>query len=157
MSEKLQVEAIQQGTVIDHIPAGQGIRILKRLHLESAGKRITVGMNLPSKNHGLKDIIKVEGRMFAEEEAHQLALFAPSATINVIDNYEVVNKFGMQLPETLVGVFPCPNSNCISLNEPVRSYFYISVKEAAGAGDAQVKMRCKYCEKSFNKEVVVGN
>ena len=152
MSEKLQVEAIQQGTVIDHIPAGQGIRILKRLHLESAGKRITVGMNLPSKDHCLKDIIKVEGRMFTEDEAHQLALFAPSATINVIDNFDVVNKFSMQLPETLVGVFACPNSNCISLNEPVKSYFYVSKRD-----DAQVKMRCKYCEKSFNKEVVVGS
>jgi aspartate carbamoyltransferase regulatory subunit len=157
MSEKLQVEAIQQGTVIDHIPAGQGIRILKRLHLESAGKRITVGMNLPSKNHGLKDIIKVEGRMFTEDEAHQLALFAPSATINVIDDYEVVNKFTMQIPDTLEGVFSCPNTNCISLNEPVKSFFYISVKQTAEVCDTRVKMRCKYCEKSFNKEVVVAS
>jgi aspartate carbamoyltransferase regulatory subunit len=146
MSDKLQVEAIQCGTVIDHIPAGQGIRILKRLHLEADGKRMTVGLNLPSQNFGLKDIIKVEGRMFTEAEAHQLALFAPSATINVIDDYVVVNKFSMQLPETLEGVFNCPNSNCISLNEPVKSFFYVSEKGASSA----IKMRCKYCEKSFD-------
>jgi len=156
MSEKLQVEAIQQGTVIDHIPAGQGIRILKRLHLESDGKRITVGLNLPSKNFGLKDIIKVEGRMFTEDEAHQLALFAPDGTINVIDDYEVVNKFTMKLPEALEGVFDCPNSNCISLNEPVKSFFYVSSREDKVVGGTQVKMRCKYCEKSFNKELVTS-
>lgn len=156
MVEKLQVEAIQQGTVIDHIPAGQGIRILKLLHLQSGGKRITVGMNLPSQDFGLKDIIKVEGRQFTEQEAHQLALFAPKGTINVIDDYIVVNKFTMQLPETLVGVFNCPNSNCVSLNEPVKSFFYISSKGKDTAADSEVKMRCKYCEKSFSKEVVVG-
>ncbi|GAA3926964.1 aspartate carbamoyltransferase regulatory subunit [Litoribacillus peritrichatus] len=151
MTEKMQVEAIQQGTVIDHIPAGQGIRILKRLHLEAAGNRITVGLNLPSKDMSLKDLIKVEGRMFTEDEAHQLALFAPEGTINVIDDYEVVNKFAMRLPETLEGVFSCPNSNCISLNEPVKSFFYIQPTAT------QVKMKCKYCEKSFNKEVVVAS
>ncbi len=151
MSDKMQVEAIQQGTVIDHIPAGQGIRILKRLHLEAAGKRITVGLNLPSKDLGLKDLIKVEGRMFTEDEAHQLALFAPEGTINVIDDYSVVNKFTMRLPETLEGVFNCPNTNCISLNEPVKSFFYVLPV------GPQVKMKCKYCEKSFNKEVVVAS
>lgn len=150
MSEKLQVEAIQQGTVIDHIPAGQGIRILKRLHLESGGNRITVGLNLPSEDLNLKDLIKIEGRIFTEAEAHQLSLFAPQGTINVIKDYQVVSKFDMKLPLTLEGFFSCPNSNCISLNEPVKSFFYIS--EKAGV----VRMRCKYCEKAFHKEVVVG-
>jgi aspartate carbamoyltransferase regulatory subunit len=75
----------------------------------------------------------------------------------VIDDYEVVNKFTMQIPDTLEGVFSCPNTNCISLNEPVKSFFYISVKQTAEVCDTRVKMRCKYCEKSFNKEVVVAS
>jgi aspartate carbamoyltransferase regulatory subunit len=156
MSEKLQVEAIQNGTVIDHIPSGQGIRILKRLHLESDGKRITVGLNLPSKNLGMKDLIKVEGWKFSAQEADELSLFAPDATINVIDNYQVVTKHEMKLPDTLEGVFDCPNSNCISISEPVKSFFYISQGKQSDANPSGVKMRCKYCEKSFSKDLVVA-
>ncbi|WP_299725767.1 aspartate carbamoyltransferase regulatory subunit [uncultured Endozoicomonas sp.] len=148
MGNKLQVEAICQGTVIDHIAAGQGVKILDRLHLLDSKARITVGFNLPSKALGFKDIIKVEGRMFTEQEANELALFAPSATINVIDDYRVVDKFAMTIPETLSGAFSCPNSNCITHNEPVDSFFYLRhVRD-----DTQLK--CRYCEKIFSKEIV---
>ena len=148
MRKKLQVEAIRQGTVIDHIPAGQGIKILDRLQLLDSNASITVGFNLPSKDQGHKDIIKVTNRMFSEQEANQLALFAPTATINVIDNYEVVDKFKMALPESLQGAFSCPNSNCITHNEPVDSHF--SLREHKG----DVRLKCKYCEKSFSKDIV---
>ncbi|WP_067514722.1 aspartate carbamoyltransferase regulatory subunit [Endozoicomonas ascidiicola] len=148
MGNKLQVEAICQGTVIDHIAAGQGVKILDRLHLLDSKARITVGFNLPSKALGFKDIIKVEGRMFTEQEANELALFAPSATINVIDDYRVVDKFSMTIPETLSGAFSCPNSNCITHNEPVDSFFYLRHV----SDDTQLK--CRYCEKIFSKEIV---
>ena len=148
MRNKLQVEAIRQGTVIDHIPAGQGIKILDRLQLLDSRVSITVGFNLPSQHQGHKDIIKVTDRKFSEQEANQLALFAPSATINVIDNYEVVDKFKMALPETLSGAFACPNSNCITHNEPVETFFFL--RQAAG----DVRLKCKYCEKSFSKDIV---
>lgn len=148
MNNKLQVEAICQGTVIDHIPAGQGVKILHRLHLLNSDARITVGFNLPSKALGLKDIIKVEGRMFTEQEANELALFASSATINVINDYRVVDKFTMAIPETLTGAFTCPNSNCITHNEPVASHFYLrEIKD-------DVQLKCHYCEKSFSKEII---
>lgn len=148
MRNKLQVEAIYQGTVIDHIPTGQGIKILDRLHLLNGEARITVGFNLPSKVCDLKDIIKVEGWMFTEQEANELALFAPSATINVIDDYRVLDKFTMTTPKTLRAAFACPNSNCITHNEQVDSYFYLHKK----SNDIQLK--CHYCEKSFSKEIV---
>ena len=148
MRKKLQVEAICQGTVIDHIPAGQGIKILDRLQLLDSNASITVGFNLPSKDQGHKDIIKVTDRKFTEQEANQLALFAPTATINVIDNYEVVDKFKMALPESLRGAFACPNSNCITHNEPVDTHF--SLREHEG----DVRLKCKYCEKSFSKDIV---
>ncbi len=150
MTNKLQVEAIRKGTVIDHIPAGQGVKILDRLHLLDGDARITVGFNLPSKLQGRKDIIKVADRMFTEQEANELALFAPSATINVIDEYNVVGKFKMSIPESLLGVFECPNSNCISHNEPVSSQFHLRQNK----GDIQLK--CHYCEKSFSKDIVAG-
>ncbi|AMO57986.1 aspartate carbamoyltransferase regulatory subunit [Endozoicomonas montiporae] len=150
MRNKLQVEAIRQGTVIDHIPAGQGIKILDRLQLLDSDASITVGFNLPSKDQGHKDIIKVTDRKFTEQEANQLALFAPSATINVIDNYEVVDKFKMALPDSLLGAFACPNSNCITHNEPVDTHFSLRAHQ----GD--VRLKCKYCEKSFSKDIVSG-
>ncbi|MCX4025691.1 aspartate carbamoyltransferase regulatory subunit [Endozoicomonas sp. SM1973] len=150
MANKLMVEAIRTGTVIDHIPSGQGIKILKQLHLIEGKQKITVGFNLPSKNFSFKDLIKVENRLFSEHEAYQLALFAPSATINVIEDYKVIDKFKMVIPDAIEGIFSCPNSNCISLTEPVKSYF--SVKQTNNA----IFLKCKYCEKSFNKEIVAG-
>ncbi|OED45293.1 aspartate carbamoyltransferase regulatory subunit [Endozoicomonas sp. (ex Bugula neritina AB1)] len=148
MSNKLQVEAICNGTVIDHISAGQGVKILHRLHLLNDDARITVGFNLPSKEQGIKDIIKVEGRKFSEQEANELALFAPTATINVIDDYKVVDKFQMSTPEALKGILGCPNSNCVTHNEPVESLFYLRQKSQ------DVQLKCHYCEKSFSKDIV---
>ncbi|MCL6416437.1 aspartate carbamoyltransferase regulatory subunit [Aestuariirhabdus sp. Z084] len=148
MANKLQVEAIKTGTVIDHIPAGQGIKILKQLQLVELKEKITVGFNLPSKDLELKDLIKVENRLFTESEASQLSLFAPSATINVIENYVVKDKFAMSIPDVVEAAFDCPNSNCISHSEPVNSHFTVKQK----TNDVQLK--CKYCEKSFSKDIV---
>jgi len=147
---KLQVEAIRTGTVIDHIPAGQGVKILKQLQLLDSDLRITVGFNLPSEECGLKDIIKVEKRLFSGGEANELAIFARKATINVIEEYQVKNKFKMTIPESIEGVFECPNSNCITQNEPAVTLFILDYHED------DLKMKCKYCEKSFSKDIVAG-
>ncbi|WP_426414892.1 aspartate carbamoyltransferase regulatory subunit [Aestuariirhabdus sp. LZHN29] len=148
MANKLQVEAIKTGTVIDHIPAGQGIKILKQLHLVDLKEKITVGFNLPSKDLELKDLIKVENRLFTEAEANQLSLFAPTATINVIENYVVKEKFPMSIPDVVEAAFDCPNSNCISHSEPVHSHFTVKQKTSG------IQLKCKYCEKSFSKDIV---
>lgn len=153
MSDKkqLQVEAICNGSVIDHIPAGQGIKILKLFHLLDTRERITVGLNLPSAALGAKDLIKVENTSLTGDQANQLALFAPHATVNIIENFKVVTKHQLQLPEQIVGVFACPNSNCISHVEPVSSHF--SVRAVKG----EVRLKCRYCEKSFTQEIVSAN
>lgn len=140
---QLQVEAIRRGTVIDHIPAGKGIKIVHRVQKLSPQARLTIGLNLPSKLMTLKDLVKVDDWLFTEEQAFELALFAPEATINVINEYQVVNKFKMSLPERVLGVFACPNSNCISHQEPVQSQFIVR------AGSKHVTLRCHYCERSF--------
>ena len=151
MSDKnqLQVEAIRHGSVIDHVPAGQGIKILKLFQLIETQERITVGFNLKSGALGKKDLIKIENTRLTEQQANQLALFAPNATVNVIRNFEVVEKHKLELPNQIEGVFSCPNSNCISHNEPVRSRF--SVRRAK---DGSVRMKCHYCEKSFSQDIV---
>jgi aspartate carbamoyltransferase regulatory subunit len=151
MSEKMQVEAICKGTVIDHIAAGQGLKILNRLHLINDKMRLTVGLNLPSGQFGSKDLIKVENWLFSKDEANELALLAPNATVNIIENYKVVSKFNMELPEVLVGIFPCPNTNCITHSEPVDSKFTIKTEYE------QVRLRCHYCEELFNKKLFTEN
>ena len=151
MNEKMQVEAICQGTVIDHITTGQGLKILNRLQLINDKIRLTVGLNLPSGQFGSKDIIKVYNWMFSKDEAYELALLAPNATVNIIEDYKVVSKFHMELPEILEGIFSCPNSNCVTHSEPVDSKFTIKTE------DEQVRLRCHYCEELFSKKLVTEN
>ncbi len=147
-AKNLQVEAIQNGTVIDHIPAGQGIKILKHLHLLDSNIRVTVGFNLPSKAMKYKDIIKVKSRLFTKAEANELSIFAPHATINIIKDYSVQRKAEMSLPDSVKGLFSCPNSNCITHDEQVHSSFVLSAR-----GDNPI-LKCTYCEKVFTQEII---
>lgn len=147
MRETMAVEAIETGTVIDHIPAGQGLNILARIQKRNAHARLTVGLNLPSKGSNQKDIVKVEGWLFSEQDAAELALYAPIATVNIIEQYKVVKKFQIGLPEEFVGIFPCPNVNCISHSEPVLSRFYVN------SHSTHVHLRCHYCERSFSDKL----
>jgi len=147
MQSKMQVEAINRGTVIDHIPAGQGLKIVNRLQLLDNQVRLTVGFNLSSGVDGHKDLIKVDDWLMTESEANELALLAPNATINIIEDYNVVSKFKMATPKELIGVFQCPNSNCISNSEPVSSKLFVKTTED------RVQLKCHYCEKLFSKEL----
>lgn len=89
---KLQVEAIKRGTVIDHIPAQVGFKLLTLFKLTETDQRITIGLNLPSGEMGRKDLIKIENTFLTDEQVNQLSLYAPQATVNRIDDYEVVGK-----------------------------------------------------------------
>lgn len=146
--KQLSVEAIENGTVIDHIPAGLGLTILRQFKLLHYGHAVTVGFNLPSQSQGAKDIIKIKEVQLTERDANRLALFAPEAVVNSIQNFQVVEKMSLRLPETISEVFRCPNSNCASHFEPVISRFYVQQQHA------QIKLKCHYCEKIFAREVV---
>ncbi len=145
---QLQVEAIKNGTVIDHIPANVGIKVLALFDVSCTTKRVTIGLNLPSSALGAKDLIKIENVFVSEEQANQLALYAPSATVNQIENYEVAKKLTLSLPSSIKGVFSCPNSNCITHDEAVDSRFRIIPK------NEDVQLKCHYCEKVFSREVM---
>lgn len=147
--QKLSVEAIENGTVIDHIPAGLGLTILHRFKLLHYGSAVTVGFNLPSKTQGSKDIIKIAGVSFDEAAANRLALFAPEAVVNTIADFKVVSKRRLTLPDEIAEVFRCPNTNCASHGEPVKSRFY--VKHQGG----HTKLKCRYCEKTFPRQAVL--
>ncbi|KAB8306751.1 aspartate carbamoyltransferase regulatory subunit [Erwinia endophytica] len=148
---KLQVEAIKRGTVIDHIPAQIGFKLLSLFRLTETDQRITIGLNLPSRELGRKDLIKIANTFLTDDQINQLAVYAPHATVNRIDNYEVVGKISPTLPDNIERVLTCPNSNCISRNEPVNSSFAVKKRHNA------VHLTCKYCEKEFAHHVVLAN
>ncbi|MFP2506303.1 MULTISPECIES: aspartate carbamoyltransferase regulatory subunit [Buttiauxella] len=148
---KLQVEAIKRGTVIDHIPAQVGFKLLTLFQLTETDQRITIGLNLPSKEQGRKDLIKIENTFLTDEQVNQLALYAPHATVNRIDEYEVVGKSKPSLPSRIDKVLVCPNTNCISRSEPVHSSFAVKKR------DENISLKCKYCEKEFAHHVVLAD
>ena len=142
----LSVSAIKEGTVIDHIRAGQALKIIRLLRLNANENRVTVGLNLKSKSIGLKDIIKVENVFLTESQAAQIAIFSSSATVNVIKNYDVAKKFKVQMPEAIGAVLGCPNVRCITNAEKIPTLF--TVEE----NNSHVILRCKYCEKLFSRD-----
>ena len=145
---KLSVEAIEKGTVIDHIPAGKGLIILRQFKLLHYGSAVTVGFNLPSKTQGSKDIIKITGVWLDDNAANRLALFAPEAVVNTIDHFKVINKRRLTLPDEIAEVFRCPNTNCARPRRAGESRFY--VRKQSG----QTKLKCHYCEKTFSRDSV---
>ncbi|SIR17902.1 aspartate carbamoyltransferase regulatory subunit [Haladaptatus litoreus] len=135
---ELRVSKIRNGTVIDHIRAGQALNVLAILGIDGTdGEAVSVGMNVPSDRMGQKDIVKVEGKELSQNEVDVLSLIAPDASINIIREYEVAEKHRLVRPEEVVGILSCPNSNCITTkDEPVESKF-----EVLADG-----VRCEYCD-----------
>ncbi len=148
MEKTLSVNAIEHGVSIDHIPAGQAIRLISLLGLVQHRNKITIGLNLQSKGQGLKDIIKIQNRNLSEQEQHEVAIIAPNATINFIENYKVIKKIKTSPPESIVGLVECPNPICITNQEPMNSHFYVKQTKDG------VRLLCKFCEKSYAREEV---
>ena len=143
MKKELKVVPITNGTVIDHITAGQALNVLRILGITTKTDAIlSVAMNVPSKAMGRKDIVKVEDLELKSEEVDKIALIAPNATINIIRNSEVIAKHKVYLPSSIEGFIRCANPNCISnaKREPVISKF-LTVSENPP------KFRCFYCER----------
>ncbi|AEC52281.1 aspartate carbamoyltransferase regulatory subunit [Pyrococcus sp. NA2] len=149
---ELKVSAIKEGTVIDHIPAGKGLKVIEILKLEklSNGGAVLLAMNVPSKKLGRKDIVKVEGRFLSEEEVNKIALVAPTATVNIIKEYRVVEKFKVEVPEVIEGILRCGNPNCITNHEYVTTKFYVISRNP-------LKVRCHYCERTMEEEEILAN
>ncbi len=134
---ELRVSKIRDGTVIDHVEGGQALNVLAILGIDgSEGLGVSIGMNVPSDRLGRKDVVKVEGRELSSSEVDVLSLIAPEATINIIREFEVVEKNRVVRPEQVAGVLSCPNRNCITnAGEPVETEFAV-----VGNG-----VRCGYC------------
>jgi len=143
MSQTLSVSAIENGCVIDHIPAGHASHIMHSLKLTEQDCQMTIGLNLRSKRDSAKDILKIEGRYFTETELERIAIFATGATVNEIKNFEVINKFKLTMPKQIIGVMRCPNRTCVSNQEPVKSHF------TSSDANYHSKLKCYYCEASY--------
>jgi aspartate carbamoyltransferase regulatory subunit len=141
----LSVSAIKDGTVIDHIPSGQALKIIGLLKLPLSKQQVTIGLNLPSKRMGLKDLIKIENRKLSEQEGNQVAVFAPKATINLICDFCVERKILPSLPQEIERVLICPNHRCISRKEAFSHFFVEEFKN-------KIQLRCKFCEKLFERD-----
>lgn len=145
------VSAIRNGTVIDHIAAGQALKIVRLLKLSQHQKLVTLGLNLPSQSLLYKDLIKVEERELTPDEANQVAILSPKATINIIQEYEVIKKFQVQIPPSLTDVLSCPNPRCITNHEKVQTWFHISQRHN------NILMQCKFCRKSFSQNDILSS
>jgi aspartate carbamoyltransferase regulatory subunit len=135
--KEMLVAAIQNGTVIGHIPSEKAYQVAQLLKLAELDTPVTIGYNFRSKKLGRKGIIKVEDKFFTDEEISRLSVVAPNIVLNIIKNFEVVEKKTVTTPEEIHGIVKCNNPVCITNNEPMKTYFHVS--------DGLLK--CHYCEK----------
>lgn len=141
MSKKERiVAAIENGTVIDHIPAEKAYQVANLLGLEKLETPVTIGYNYPSKKLGRKGIIKVENIFFSDEQISRLSVVAPNVVLNVIRDYEVVEKKKVETPDILRGLVCCNNPKCVTNNEPMPTVFNVIDKQAG-------IIKCRYCDK----------
>lgn len=142
-----KVYAIKNGTVIDHLPAGKGLKIMDLLGLKEGDSIVTLGMRLDSKHYGKKDIVKIEKRELNAYEVNKIAIVAPTATLNVIRNFKVIKKTPIVLPDIIERIIKCANPNCVTNNEQVQTKFMLKEKKP-------IKLICYFCERTFNVEEV---
>ena len=132
---------MENGTVLDHIPAEYVYKALDLLNLKGVESQITIGINLASKLHGKKGIIKIADKFFEDEDLNKLALIAPKATVNVIRDFKVVEKKTLETPAEVVGIAKCKNPKCVTNHQPIKTKF-ATIQD----GD-KISLKCHYCEK----------
>ena len=138
--KEMLVAAIENGTVIDHIPASRTFQVVSLLGLKYAETPVTIGYNYLSEKVGQKGIIKVSNKFFTDDEISRLSVVAPKVVLNIIRNYEVVEKKTVETPNELRGIVKCNNPVCITNNEPMPTIFHVVDKEKGIC-------KCHYCDK----------
>lgn len=139
MKKERLVAAIENGTVIDHIPAEKTYQVVSLLGLEHTLSPVTIGYNYPSSRLGTKGIVKISNKFFTDEEINRLSVIAPKIILNTIHNFEVTQKRMVETPDVLRGIIRCNNPKCITNNEPMSTIFHTTSE------DKQI-LRCHYCD-----------
>ena len=127
--------------MLDHIPAENVYKALDLLDLKDIESQITIGINLASKLHGKKGIIKIADKFFEDEELNKLALIAPKATVNIIKGFKVVEKKTLVTPSEVIGIAKCRNPKCVTNHQPIKTRF------ATIQDNDNISLKCHYCEK----------
>src|SRR3989338_784971 len=143
--KELSISAIDEGTVIDHIPTDATFKVAEILELENHEGVVSIATNLKSKSIGRKGIVKVAGKSLTQEQVNKISIVAPNATVNIIKNYEVREKINVKSPDVIDNVVKCSNPVCITNNEQVPTKFYVVKKDP-------LRIKCHYCERSMGKE-----
>jgi len=146
---ELQVTAIENGTVIDHIPSDKVFQVMRILHLDKSEDQTLFGFNLESKKYGRKGIIKISNTIFKGEHIDKIALVAPNATLITIKNYEVVEKRNIEMPNEIGAYVKCINPKCITNNQNISSKFKVVREEGEG-----IRLKCHYCEKTTKQHEI---
>ena len=142
----LEVRAIENGTVIDHIPADSLFKVISILDLDKADKNtITFGTNLKSSKLGLKAIIKISNKYFEQDDINRIALVAPEAKLNIIKGFTVIEKKKVEIPDEIRTIVKCMNPMCITNNDKVTTKFRVISKN-------KIALKCHYCEKITDNE-----
>jgi len=153
MKEMRRVTAIRNGTVVDHIPAGHALQVIRMLRINiSRATPVSLVMNVPSDKLGRKDVLKIEDRELNQEELDRLALIAPIASIAIIRNHAVAEKLKVELADDLVNIASCSFSNCITKNarEPLPHRLKVMSRDP-------LEVRCYYCGKGQNLDELIEN
>ncbi len=132
----MNIDSIENGYVIDHIPAGKGMQIYNVLSLDKLSCQVAIITNAKSKKNDVKDIIKINE--LVDLDLDVIAYIAPNATVNVIKNRERIDKKHLSFPKEIKNVVKCPNPRCISNNEDIDHIFKLT--------DNKGTYRCLYCE-----------
>lgn len=146
--KQLLVSAIKEGTVIDHVPASVLFKVVSILNLDKLDTMISIGNSLESKKLGKKGIIKLSKVFFKDSDINKIALVAPCAKLNIIRDYEVVEKRVVAIPDEIMGIVKCVNPKCITNNEKVDTRFNVVSK-------SEVRLKCHYCEKITDQDNIV--
>ena len=140
MKQTLEVKALENGTVIDHIPSKSLFKVVKILGIEHFDNRILIGVNLDSTKLKSKGIIKIKDKFFKNDDINKIALVAPQASHIIIRNYEVVEKSKITVPDEIIGLVKCVNPKCVTNHEEIVTKFDVISK-------VELKLKCRYCEK----------
>jgi aspartate carbamoyltransferase regulatory subunit len=148
-TKEYRVQAIKEGTVIDHIPKGKALKACEVLNLNKEIGSITVGINFKSKKYGSKDFIKIEDKELSQIDVNKLALLAPEASVNIIKDYKVIKKTKVDIPEIIINIVKCPNPNCITNHEDGLKTKFILINKQP------LKLGCNYCEITIKDEEII--
>ncbi|NVM34201.1 MAG: aspartate carbamoyltransferase regulatory subunit [Candidatus Lokiarchaeota archaeon] len=149
LEEKLKIDKISKGTVIDHIDAGYALTILNLTGIDESKNLMTIGVNVSSKKYLTKDIIKIENVFLNETQMQQISILSPNATISLIENYKVIEKKKVELPQIIKKLILCVNQTCISNSEePIDTEFLVLEEKP-------LKIQCIYCERIYKLEEIV--